>query len=348
MTKTTRKTKRLLLISILLGSIPGSIFGQSILERLKAASAPQSASQPPKPASTPTQPNSHTQQTAPANDLKVTKESPDLGATLGKYDIAGVKLGMGVKEAVATLRAYNPKLQFKPDSVKYDVLQYALTYGMSAMAIPTEKFYFFLTMAPNQESVSTIGRYINFTKDNAPTEKVAVEDIKKKYGVPTRDTGPMGQGYRILTFADDEKGKRLSDAQLKAKGDYCLRHRIFLLMNDNMASLGVYPPGIDSRIEKGSAETYTHFSPDCWDLTVTQVTLFIAGTRQPILDKPGYTSTAPWLGQVPEVVGNMMVIMSSGPLDRVATEATFSYLQDAIKAKDAKSKEDAQKNRPPL
>jgi hypothetical protein len=46
---------------------------------------------------------------------------------------------------------------------------------------------------------------------------------------------------------------------------------------------------------------------------------------------------------VPEVIGNMMVIMSSGPL---ATDN--KNLQDAIKAKDTKSKEDAQKNRPPL
>jgi hypothetical protein len=160
----------------------------------------------------------------------------------------------------------------------------------------------------------------------------------------------MGRGNRNLIFADDEKGKRLTDVQLRAKSSRsgCTSHRIFELGSDHMAALGVYPPGIDPRIEKGSAETYSHWPPDCWDLTMIQVSLFIAGSRQPILDRPGYSSAAPWIGQVPEVVGSMQVVIGSGPLDRVATDATYNYLQDAIKAKDAKSKEDAQKNRPPL
>ena len=50
----------------------------------------------------------------------------------------------------------------------------------------------------------------------------------------------------------------------------------------------------------------------------------------------------------PDLVGALAVLMGDGPLDVQATGATHELLVNAVKAKDAKDKEGAQKNRPKL
>src|SRR5450759_418331 len=56
-----------------------------------------------------------------------------LGAAVGKYDIVGIKLDIPFKEALAALKAHSPNFRLQPDSIKYAVLPYALTYGISAV-----------------------------------------------------------------------------------------------------------------------------------------------------------------------------------------------------------------------
>ena len=50
------------------------------------------------------------------------EQTAKLAAAAGKYDIAGMKLGTPLKEAMQALKAHNPKLQMKKDTIKYDVL----------------------------------------------------------------------------------------------------------------------------------------------------------------------------------------------------------------------------------
>lgn len=284
-----------------------------------------------------------------SEDCCTRETTAKIAAAAPRYDIVGIKLGMPLKDALLALKAYNPNFRVKPDSIKYDVLPYALTYGIAAMS-QSEKFYLLATMPPNQGVVSTVGRYINFTKENAPTQQVVVEELKKKYGEPSwgrRD--PNGGG--TMLFVDDKKGARLKRDQLHgshimtAESFQCNRIRAFYF-NDYMAGLGVYPPGIDSRAENGvKDDVYKYYPASCWDLTMIQV-YFFGTMSQPILDKPGY-STFPW-GRIvlPDVVGSMLVMMGHGPLDRSATMATHKFLIEATKARDAKAKDDAAKNRP--
>jgi hypothetical protein len=286
--------------------------------------------------------------TVPA-DCCTQEATAKIAATAPAYDIVGIKLGMSIKDALLALKAYNPNFRVKPDSVKYDVLPYALTYGISAMS-PAEKFYFLATMPPNQGVVSTVGRYINFTKENAPTQQVVVEEMKKKYGEPSWDRrDPNGGG--MMLFVDDKNGARVKREQLHGyhmmttESFQCNRIRAFYF-GDYMAGLGVYPPGIDSRVENGvKDDLYKYYPASCWDLTMIQVYLF--GTMsQPILDKPGH-SAFPW-GRIvlPDVVGSLLVMMGHGPLDRSGTMATHKFLMEATKGRDAKAKDDAAKNRP--
>ena len=46
----------------------------------------------------------------------------NVAASSGKYDILGIKLGMSSHEASNILKAHTPPLQFRPDTIKYEVL----------------------------------------------------------------------------------------------------------------------------------------------------------------------------------------------------------------------------------
>ena len=102
------------------------------------------------------------------------EETAKLAAAAGKYDIAGMKLGMPLKEAMQTLKAHNPKLQMKKDTIKYDVLGGELLYGLTFTS-PEERFIFQLTMPPNPIVVSKLARTLTFTKETAPTQQALVE-----------------------------------------------------------------------------------------------------------------------------------------------------------------------------
>ena len=86
-------------------------------------------------------------QDPPAN-TGTPEQTAKLAAAAGKYDIAGMKLGAPLKEAMQALKAHNPKLQMKKDTIKYDVLGGELLYGLTFTS-PEERFIFRLTMPPN-------------------------------------------------------------------------------------------------------------------------------------------------------------------------------------------------------
>ena len=50
-------------------------------------------------------------QSGPPPNTGTPEQTAKLAAAAGKYDIAGMKLGTPLKEAMQTLKAHNPKLQ---------------------------------------------------------------------------------------------------------------------------------------------------------------------------------------------------------------------------------------------
>jgi hypothetical protein len=50
----------------------------------------------------------------------------------------------------------------------------------------------------------------------------------------------------------------------------------------------------------------------------------------------------------PDVVGGLVVVVGSAPMDRMATEATHNFLMQAAQARDNRQKQAAQKNKPAL
>ena len=153
------------------------------------------------------------ERSGPPPNTGTPEETAKLAVAAGKYDIAGMKLGMPLKEAMQALKAHNPKLQMKKDTIKYDVLGGEMLYGLIFMG-PEERFIYRLTMPPNPIVVSKLSRMLIFTKETAPTQQTLVEDLIKKYGPPSSDSGPNqlnDANQRILVWFDDAKGNRMKE-----------------------------------------------------------------------------------------------------------------------------------------
>ena len=273
-------------------------------------------------------------------------------ASASKYDILGIRLGMSAKEAAAILHARG--MQLAPDTIKYDFLPGPLTYGVEArnpQMLRTngsqpggEKIYLMLSMPPNQQTVSKISRFMMFTKETAPTADGLVADLVKKYGTPSYDSHPADlyyTGYRMVVWIDDAQGHRL----LNEVGSDGRSYSVRLSNCIGTPSFGAPALSITAdttiepdstiekiRLEKGYAETVTG-RPDCANLTIVSAKIMYG---YPI----GVTAR--------DVAGGLVVVIGSGPVDRVETDATHNFLMQAATQRDARQKQAAQKNKPAL
>ncbi|MEO8466078.1 MAG: hypothetical protein ABI640_12110 [Gammaproteobacteria bacterium] len=247
----------------------------------------------------------------------------------GKYDIAGLKLGTPLKESMQALKAHNPKLQMKQDTVRYDVLGADLLYGLTFTS-PEERFIFSLTMPPNPIVVSRLARVLIFTKETAPTQQVIVDALIEKYGTPSYDNGPNqlnDANFRVINWLDDADGKRMKDPT----GQMCTTSNSFTGIPPQSAEAAQMPVrGISMLLE-------SRFSIGQGDVCETRRMV------QARLQKCCRDGLA-----APNLVGGLVVHLGDGPLDEQSIGATHEMLVNATKAKDAKEQESAQKNRPKL
>jgi hypothetical protein len=285
------------------------------------------------------------------NDPNVMAGAPRRAVSAGKYDILGVKLGMPGKEAAAILHAHG--LQLAPETVRYDFLPNPLTYGVmglnqimvrnNGIRENSEKVYIMLTMPPNQQVVSKVSRVLMFSKETAPTSDGLVADLVKKYGPPSYDSHPANlyaAGYRELYWVDDANGNRQRN-EVNPSGGYsdkvnnCRSIPSFApsaTSYPNDYAIEADPVRVKIRLEKGFDEEH-RVQARCADMTMIYARLIY-----------GY----PIGISAPDVVGGLVVVVGSAPMDRMATEATHNYLMQAAQARDNRQKQAAQKNKPAL
>ncbi|MFN0039289.1 MAG: hypothetical protein ACKVP2_07250 [Burkholderiales bacterium] len=265
----------------------------------------------------------------PPENIGTPEETAKLAAVAGKYDIAGMKLGTPLKEAMQALKAHNPKLQMKKHTLRYDVLGGELLYGLSFTS-PEERFIYELTMPPNPIVVSKLVRTLTFTKETAPTQQALVENLIKKYGPPSYDSGPNqlnDTNFRMINWLDDANGSRIKDET----GTLCTSSQSFTGMPERTAEAAhMQPSGVamllESRWALGQGDP-------CETRRMVQARL----------KRCCQNALA-----APDLVGALAVHIGDGPLNVQAIGATHQMLVNAVNAKDAKEKEGAQKNRPKL
>lgn len=183
--------------------------------------------------------------------------------------------------------------------------------------------------------MAVLSRMLIFTNDSTSAQRTLVDDLNKKYGPPSSDTGASqlnDANQRILVSIDDEKGNRIK--AYKEHEAACLTNSSFSSGN---GSQGVDPVPIQT-MEAGmrlEVRFVVGGGSVCQSYRMVHAGLRRYCQSQNILGAPG-------------LVGALTVTMGDGPLDEVSTGATHELLVNAVKAKDAKEKAGTQKNRPKM
>ena len=257
--------------------------------------------------------------------------SAALAAATGKYDIAGLKLGMPLKAATQALKAHNAKMQMQQHTVSYPELGGSMLYGLTFTS-PNERFLLELTMPPNPIVVSRLSRVLNFTRETAPTQQTLVADLIKKYGPPSYDNGASqlnDANLRILMWMDDLNGRRLDRAGIT---QVCWEVTSFSVMGDVRQTEPVHAREDGMRM-KLEARYSMKGESTCHDHRMMEAKLQRCC-------KNGLAA--------PDLVGGLAVTHYEAPLDVNATGATHLFLLEAVRKRDQQEQQSAQQNRPKL
>jgi hypothetical protein len=130
-------------------------------------------------------------------------------------DVAGVKIGMSLTDAVAALKADNPKFYINVVSHQWDGLSapvhpFVLAQSTGDLPGDSEDFSLLVTTAPGPEQVWGINRLCGYRADNRPSTANVVAALRKKYG---SENVPPGQSLQTqnLAWVYDESGNPLPE-----------------------------------------------------------------------------------------------------------------------------------------
>lgn len=273
-----------------------------------------------------------TQPAEPPDNAGTAARSAELAAATGKYDIAGLRVGMALKDATQTLKAHNPGLQMQQHVVSYPDLGGNLLYGLTFTS-PGERILLELTMPPNPIVVSRVSRALDFPREGAPTQQTLVADLVRKYGPPSYDNGASqlnDANLRVLLWMDDLAGRRLSAEEISTNCNGDVGR--FSLVGDARQTEPVQyrPDAMQQKLE--ASKSMKGFST-CFDHRMMEAKLQRCCRN-------GLAA--------PDLVGGLTVVHYEAPLDVNATGATHQMLLEAARKRDQKEQDDAQKNRPKL
>jgi hypothetical protein len=232
-------------------------------------------------------------------------------------DVAGIKVGMGVKEAMAALKAENSHffINLNPHQLEgFPGPLHPFVTGEQAIG-PTndaENITLLFTMPPNKEVVWGIKRDTSYRAGNRPATEKVLAALRAKYGpenVPGTDVRTQ-----ILAWVYDEKGQLLPPGQAKQYWNNCGNLFQLHFGNADVASLN-------------DIQTGKYGPPECSSIIL--ITASVLSTQLRSTD--------------PMVVYSLSVQINHGPMYRAAIEATREIAQRAAKARQNKEAEDANK-----
>ena len=252
----------------------------------------------------------------PASDVAQLAKAAQRG------DIVGIKLGMPLKEAMQALKAHNPKLQLKTETIKVPTVAEPLVYSISANT-PEEQFYFTLTLPPNPIVISRVGRQMVFTKETAPTQQVVVEELIKKYGQPSSDSGPdqLTASFRLIVWYFDADGKPIKPVE----ADYLFDS--FFSGGNSVAIGPLSLAEVQNRLQSAH-----NFEGD-------------PNTKRRMIQARLQSGVTIGVSS-PDVVSRITVTMGDGLLEQAGYRATSRMITENARAAQQQQTKSAEKNRP--
>jgi len=241
-------------------------------------------------------------------------------------DVAGLKIGMGVHDAMAALKAENPQFRIDISSHRLEgfsaPLHPSVTAGQNIS--PTndgESMELLFTMPPNKEQVWGIQRHCSYLAQNRPATENTIAALRKKYGPENIPPGsdPMNQH---LTWIYDADGKLLPAGKAKE-----------VLMSCATILQNHFNAGDMSALNELTANV--HIPPECGSITL--MTADVQSTRLDIRNPNG-----------PYVVVNLIVQISDSSMYFKTINKTREIAVNAANARENKAADDASKRGPKL
>jgi hypothetical protein len=137
-------------------------------------------------------------------------------------DIAGIKIGMGIKDAMAALKADNPQLQIIVGTHELQGFDKPVHPNVTAQQSPGggndgENIELLFTMPPNHALVWGISRINNFAEKNRPSLENTIAALRSKYGPESIPPDPDPRNHnKTLVWVFDAQGKFLPNEHAMA------------------------------------------------------------------------------------------------------------------------------------
>jgi hypothetical protein len=141
-------------------------------------------------------------------------------------DVAGIRIGMPVKEAMLALKADNPNLILNPHKLELEGFTQDLMTSLTAsqMASPTrgaEDIELMFTAPPNTEALWGISRTTTYPSQERPSMDNIVAALRQKYGPESLRPGTNPARVDSMVWVFDAQGRPLPAAQAKRTWELC-------------------------------------------------------------------------------------------------------------------------------
>ncbi len=241
------------------------------------------------------------------------------GATL---DVAGIKIGMSEDDAIAALKAHNPRLNLAQPAHKIEGISESVLPLVTGMVMPTgtldgETVTLLFTMPPSRKVLWGIQRTTNYLAPHRPSTEATIAALRDKYGPENVPLNPGMTGNLAWVF--DGNGNPLAPGAAKQAYMLCMtRMQLHFGSNDiesfNDIQTGLRGPAADA----------------------TKIILITASVQS---TQPNPSS--------PSVVVNLNVTINDGTIYGPAIEATRAQVLQAVKARENKENSDVNKRGAP-
>lgn len=236
-------------------------------------------------------------------------------------DVTGIKLGMPVKAAVATMKANNPRLNIQQQTLQLEGFDQVVATSIEARVSSeagkdSESFSLGITMPPSPQVVWGVSRTYSYAMQNMPSLDNTIAALRKKYGPesipPDRDPRAA---TKSMVWVLDPQGRPLPPGPA---------HSLYLACSAPLSN-AFSSTGIVNELHG------VRVPAECDSVVIVTASLQSSASAVP--------------GSV--VVGNLIVQVANGPAFRASMEATRKIVLAAASAREQKQKDEINKRGAP-
>jgi hypothetical protein len=235
-------------------------------------------------------------------------------------DVAGIKIGMSEDDAIAALKAHNPRLLLTQPAHQIEGISEPVRPIVSGKVALTgdlvgESVDLLFTMPPGQSVLWGIRRTVNYPAPQRPTTDATFAALRGKYGPENVPAGISGNPAWVF----DANGNLMDPGAAKQAYMMCMTRMQLHFSNDDIESFNDLQTGLVGAKEDA-----------------TKIILITASVQ----------STQP-NPSLPSVVYNLNVTINDGLIYGPAIEATRAVVLQAVNARQSKENDEINKRAAP-